>query len=137
MDNLTPEQRHKNMAHIKSKDTKQEQRLRLALWHCGVRYRKNWKVLPGKPDIAITRCKIAVFIDGDFWHGRDIKQIDKQVKSNRSYWLPKIKKNIERDAQVNDQLTEMGWMILRFWESDINKDIDSCIDKIMELIPQF
>lgn len=136
MDNLTKEQRHKNMLHIRSNNTKPEIILRKALWHRGIRYRKNYKGLPGKPDIVITRCKIAIFVDGDFWHGKNMDVIDNQIQSNRSYWLPKIRRNKERDAEVNDTLTEQGWIVLRFWESDIKKRLESCITKILEYVPK-
>lgn len=136
MDNLTKEQRHKNMLHIHSSNTKPEIMLRKALWHKGIRYRKNYKGLPGKPDIVITRCKIAIFVDGDFWHGKNMTVIDNQIQSNRSYWLPKIRRNKERDAEVNDTLTEQGWIVLRFWESDIKKHLESCIAQILEYVPK-
>lgn len=136
MDNLTKEQRHKNMLHIRSNNTKPEIMLRKALWHRGIRYRKNYKGLLGKPDIVITRCKIAIFVDGDFWHGKNMTAIDNQIQSNRSYWLPKIRRNKERDAEVNDALTEQGWIVLRFWESDIKKQLESCIAKILEYVPK-
>ncbi|WP_296956369.1 very short patch repair endonuclease [uncultured Dialister sp.] len=132
MDDLTPEQRHKNMTHIRSQDTKPEVKLRKALWKRGIRYRKNYKLLPGKPDIAITRFRIAVFVDGDFFHGKNIEKIKTQVKSNREYWIPKIERNIERDKQVNDELTELGWLVLRFWESDIKKDLKNCVSSVLE-----
>lgn len=136
MDNLTKEQRHKNMLHIRSNNTKPEIMLRKALWHKGIRYRKNYKGLLGKPDIVITRCKIAIFVDGDFWHGKNMTAIDNQIQSNRSYWLPKIRRNKERDEEVNDALTEQGWIVLRFWESDITKRLESCIAKILEYVPK-
>lgn len=136
MGNLTKEQRHKVMSHIRSSNTKPEIMLRKALWHRGIRYRKNYKGLPGKPDIVITRCKIAIFVDGDFWHGKNMDVIDNQIQSNRSYWLPKIRRNKERDAEVNDALTEQGWIVLRFWESDIKKQLESCIAKILEYVPK-
>lgn len=132
MDVLTKKQRHKNMQHIRSHDTKPEMKLRQALWKMGIRYRKNYAVLPGKPDIAITKCKIAIFVDGDFWHGKNYNHI----QTNREFWIPKLKGNIERDKEVNDQLTEMGWMVIRIWESDIKKDINKCIDIILREIPE-
>lgn len=132
MDDLTPEQRHRNMTHIRSQDTKPEVRLRKALWKRGIRYRKNYKLLPGKPDIAITRFRIAVFVDGDFFHGKNLEKIKTQVKSNREYWIPKIERNMERDKQVNDELLEMGWLVLRLWESDIKKDLDNCVSNIID-----
>lgn len=127
----TPEVMHKIMSSVHSKDTRPERKLRKALWKQGIRYRKNYKNLPGKPDIAITRCKIAIFVDGDFWHGRNIKS----VKTNREYWMAKFKRNQERDREINDLLTEMGWMVMRFWESDLKNDFNGCVNKILEEIP--
>lgn len=135
MDVLTKEQRHKNMSHIRCSNTKPEIMLRKALWHRGIRYRKNYKGLPGKPDIVITRCKIAIFVDGDFWHGKNMDVIDNQIQSNRSYWLPKIRRNKERDAEVNDALTEQGWIVLRFWERDIKTQLEQCVIQILEYVP--
>ncbi len=135
MDNLTKEQRHKNMSHIRASNTKPEIMLRKALWHKGLRYRKNYKELIGKPDIVITRCKIAIFVDGDFWHGKNMDAIEKRIQSHRTYWLPKIRRNRERDAEVNDALTEQGWIVLRFWESDIKKQLEQCVAQILEYVP--
>ena len=135
MDNLTSEQRHKVMSHVRSSNTKPEIMLRKALWHKGIRYRKNYKELIGKPDIVITRCKIAIFVDGDFWHGKNMDAIEKRIQSHRTYWLPKIRRNRERDAEVNDALTEQGWIVLRFWESDIKKQLEQCVAQILEYVP--
>lgn len=136
MDNLTPAQRHKNMKHIRYQDTKPEVILRKALWHRGIRYRKNYSALPGKPDIVLTRPKIAIFVDGDFWHARGHQMHPgEQVKSNKEYWGPKLKSNVERDKEVNDMLTELGWIVLRFWESDIKKNLEGCIQEIFRYLP--
>ncbi len=134
MDDLTPEQRRKNMRAIKSKDTTIELMLRKALWRKGIRYRKNYKLLPGKPDVAITKYRIAVFCDSDFWHGYEWEERNKRIKSNRDYWIPKIERNMERDRQVNEQLTSDGWIVLRFWEWQIRKQLDKCINEIMNTI---
>ena len=131
MDDLTPEQRRKNMRAIKSKDTIIELMLRRALWREGIRYRKNYKSLLGKPDIAITKYRIAIFCDSDFWHGYEWEERNKRIKSNRDYWIPKIERNMERDRQVNAQLTNDGWIVLRFWEWEIKKQLDKCINEIM------
>ena len=135
MDNLTKEQRHKNMSHIRASNTKPEIMLRKALWHKGLRYRKYYKERIGKPDLVITRCKIAIFVDGDFWHGKNMDAIEKRIQSHRTYWLPKIRRNRERDAEVNDALTEQGWIVLRFWESDIKKQLEQCVAQILEYVP--
>ena len=136
MDDMTREQRHKNMSHIRSKDTKPEVLLRKALWKRGIRYRKNYAALPGKTDIALTRYKIAIFVDGDFWHARDHQDSPgEQVASNKEYWQNKLKNNVERDKAVNDVLTEDGWLVLRFWSSDVMKHLDECINQILQYIP--
>ena len=131
MDDLTPEQRRKNMQHIRSTDTSIEIKLRKALWHEGIRYRKNYKALPGKPDIAITKYRIAIFCDSSFWHGRDFDK-KKPVDTNHEYWDSKIKKNMKRDLDVNRQLKEMGWLVLRFWDIEINKQLEMCVNTVLE-----
>jgi len=137
VDDMTKEQRRKNMSHIRAQDTKAEILLRKALWHRGIRYRKNYKDLPGKPDIVLLRYKIAIFADGDFWHARGHKESPgEQVSSNQSYWQKKLKNNVERDKAVNDALTEAGWIVLRFWESDIKKHLDDCVEQILQYIPR-
>ena len=134
MDDLTPEQRRKNMQAIKSKHTPIELSLRKALWSEGIRYRKNYKKLPGKPDIAITQYRIAVFCDSDYWHGYDWENRQAWIKSNREYWIPKIERNMERDRQVNGQLAEAGWIVLRFWEWQIRKQLDVCVNVIIDAV---
>lgn len=132
-DILSKEQRHKNMQHIRAKDTSPEIRLRKALWHKGIRYRKNYAELPGKPDIVLIRWRIAIFVDGDFWHAKDHQEHPgEQIQTNKSYWIKKLTDNVKRDKAVNDELTERGWLILRFWESDIKKDLNKCVDTIMK-----
>jgi len=133
MDNLKPEQRRLNMQRIKSKDTRAEVILRKALWKKGFRYRKNWAVLPGKPDIAITKHKIAIFCDGEFFHGKDF-DTKKKPETNAEYWEEKIKKNIQRDQVVEADLKGMGWTVIRFWSRDIIKDPDSCVKAVEEII---
>ena len=136
MDILNKIQRSHNMAMVKSKNTKAERVLRLALWHRGIRYRKNWRKLPGSPDIVITKYKIAIFVDGDFWHARGHEQAPgEQIATNKDFWKKKLARNVERDKEVNDQLTQAGWLVLRFWESDIKKDIDGVIAEIMKYLP--
>ena len=131
MKNMTDAQRSYNMSRIRSKDTKAEIMLRKALWHRGIRYRKNYRKLPGTPDIALPRQKIAIFIDGDFWHARGHQEHPgEQVRSNKEYWTNHLSRNVEHDKDVNDALTECGWLVLRFWESDIKKDLAGCLDEI-------
>lgn len=135
-DNLTPEQRKKNMQHIKSKDTKIEVKLRKALWERGFRYRKNYKELPGKPDIVFTQYKIVVFCDSEFFHGKDWEVLKPRLEKtqNSEYWLKKISRNMERDDEVNKKLLFEGWTVIRFWGKDILKNTDECIRVIEEAI---
>ncbi|MBQ9814515.1 MAG: very short patch repair endonuclease [Lachnospiraceae bacterium] len=136
MDNLTPEQRHKNMKNIKSKDTKIEVLLRKKLWAKGYRYRKNYKELPGKPDIAITKYKIAVFCDGEFFHGKDWEIIKPRIEkgNNSEYWVNKILRNQKKDDEVNKALNYLGWTVVRFWGKEIKGNVDLCIEAIDELV---
>lgn len=130
MDNHSPEQRHKNMKAIKSKDTKIEVMLRKELWTRGLRYQKNSKKVFGKPDIVFIGKKVAVFCDSEFWHGYDWDNKKKEFKSHQDFWIPKIERNIARDKEANDQLKRAGWTVLRFWGNDIKKDLQACADEI-------
>ena len=136
MDNLTTSQRRKNMQNIRSKDTSIELILRKELWQRGYRYRKNYKDLPGTPDIAITKYKIAIFCDSEFFHGKDWDRLELRLKSgnNSDYWIKKIARNIERDDEVDKALFSKNWTVLRFWGRDIKKHTDECIKVIEEVI---
>ena len=134
MDDLTPEQRKKNMRAIRSKDTMIELALRKALWQRGIRYRKNYKGLIGKPDIVITKYRIAVFCDSDFWHGYDWENRKARIKSNQDYWIPKIERNMKCDREVTATLVEQGWIVLRFWEHTIRKELEECVEDIQEAV---
>lgn len=136
MDRLTPEQRHKNMSRIRNKDSKIELTLRKALWQKGFRYRKNYKQLPGIPDIVLTKYKIAIFCDSEFWHGDNWNELKEQLKKNRNAdkWIRKISRNIERDREVNAQLNAMGWTVMRFWGKDILKRTEQCVKAIEEQV---
>lgn len=131
-DNLTPEQRHKNMTHIKSTNTKIEKDITKALWNLGYRFRKNVKSLPGKPDIAIKKYKIVIFLDSCFWH--KCPEHFKKPKSNLEYWEPKIKRNVERDTEINSYYQHKNWHILRIWEHEVKKDFDNTLIKIKNFI---
>ena len=135
-DVLTPEQRRQNMQHIKSKDTKIEVLRLKALWQRGYRYRKHYDRLQGKPDIDLTKYKIAIFCDGEFFHGKDWEVLKPRLeKSNNSeFWINKISRNRERDEEVNKTLLFMGWTVIRFWGNDIKKHTDECIRGIEETI---
>jgi DNA mismatch endonuclease (patch repair protein) len=124
----------KRMANVSLKGGKSETALAKALWHQGIRYRKNYKKLPGSPDIAITKYKIAVFVDGEFWHGEDWENRKRKLKSNREYWIEKIEENISRDERNDNLLREMGWTPMHFWEKQIKKDLEGCVNKIIDQI---
>ena len=124
------------MKNIHGKDTKIEVILRKALWSKGYRYRKNYKKLPGSPDIALTKYKIAIFCDGEFFHGKDWDTLKKRLeKSNNSeFWINKISRNIERDDEINKKLDFEGWTVIRFWGEDIKKHTDECVKVVEETI---
>ena len=136
MDNLTNEQRRRNMQHIRAKDTGIELKLRKALWKKGYRYRKNDNRLPGKPDISLGKYKIAIFCDGEFFHGKDWEILKPRLENsnNGQYWIDKISKNRERDDQVDKQLLFMGWTVIRFWGKDIMKKTDECVRVVEETV---
>ncbi len=137
MDRLSKEQRHKAMSNIRSKDTSIEIKLRKELWKRGYRYRKNYSKLPGKPDIALTKHRIAIFCDSDFFHGKDWYTVlrPRLLKgSNPEFWEKKILRNMERDKENNLALLNMGWIVIRFWGSEIQKNVESCITVIEECI---
>ena len=124
------------MRHIKSKDTSIEVKLRKELWSRGYRYRKNVSNLPGKPDIVLTKYKIAIFCDSEFFHGKDWEVLKPRLEkgSNSNFWISKISRNRERDDEVNKKLLFMGWTVVRFWGNDIKKNTDECIRVIEETI---
>lgn len=132
MDRHTPSQRSKNMAAIKSAGTKAEIQLAKALWHLGYRYRKNNKAVFGKPDLTLKKHKIAIFIDSEFFHGKDWETEKHRIKSNHEFWYKKIERNIERDKEVNQHLLENGWTILRFWSRDIKTSLPLILQKIQD-----
>jgi len=131
----TPEVTYKIMSAVKSKNTKPEMKLRRELWSRGLRFRVNVKTITGKPDIVFTRAKMAVFCDGDFWHGhnwaiRGLPSLNDELEKYSKYWSLKILTNVERDKKVTFNLEKDGWTVLRFWESDIKEDVTACADEI-------
>ncbi len=127
-----PEVTHKIMSSIPQKDTEPEILLRKALWKKGLRFRKNYTKLPGRPDIVFTKKKIIVFCDGDYWHGhnwaiRGMNSLEEELEKYTPYWKNKILSNIERDKRNTLSLQSMGYTVIRFWESDIRNDIDHCV----------
>ena len=126
----TKEQISRNMKSNKGKDTKPELLLRKELWRRGLRYRKNYKELYGKPDIVFLGTRIAVFVDGKMWHGYDWEHQKDDFKSRRDYWIPKIERNIEHDYEVTQELISLDWLVMRFWDFEIKKNLQECADKI-------
>lgn len=134
MDRHTAEQRHKNMKAIKSKDSKIELALRKELWNRGLHYRKNVKNIFGNPDIAFIGKKVAVFCDGEFWHGYDWENRKNDIDTHHDFWINKIERNIQRDNEVNKRLEKEGWLVIRFWGNEIKKDTALCADKIQNAL---
>ena len=128
MDNLTPEQRRKNMQNIRSEGTRPELLIAKELRRQKIYFAKNVKTITGKPDFVFRRKKVAVFVDSDFWHGHRTRCI--MPKSNCGYWEQKIAGNKERDKQVTRALKKNGWTVIRLWEKDILRNLDKSIKKI-------
>ncbi|WP_418749001.1 very short patch repair endonuclease [Faecalibacillus intestinalis] len=136
MDVLTKEQRRKNMQNIKATDTKIEIILRKALWKKGYRYRKNYNKLPGTPDIVLPKYKIAIFCDGEFFHGKNWNILKKKLENsnNSEFWINKIERNRKRDDEINKRLFFEGWTVIRFWGEEIKKHTEECVKVVEETI---
>lgn len=128
--------RKKIMSHIRGKDTLIEVKLRKELWSRGYRFRKNYKQLPGSPDICLTKYKIAIFCDSEFFHGKDWEVLKPKLErgNNGAYWVKKIQENIDRDDKVDKKLNFLGWTVIHFWGKDVLKNTDECIKVIEETI---
>jgi len=120
------------MKKIRLKNTQPEMILRKELTKLGLRYRLHSANLPGKPDLVLNKFKLVIFIHGEFWHGFEWKKKKPRIKSNRDYWIPKIERTIERDKENVKKLNELGFVVFRFWEQQIKKDLDSCVRQIKE-----
>lgn len=134
-----PQITHKIMSSIPAKNTEPELILRKALWRKNLRYRVNYKKLPGKPDVVFTKYRIAVFCDGDFWHGhnwalRGMRSFEEELSSYSEFWRDKISNNVEHDKAISSALEAAGWLVIRIWESDIRKDLDGCVERIVAAI---
>lgn len=130
--------RSETMARIRSRDMKPELALRHALWAAGFRgYRKNLRGVPGTPDVAFTKRKVAVFVDGDFWHGRDWASARSRLEhgSNPVFWISKIERNMERDREVDAKLRSFGWTVVRLWGSDVLSDPEGCVRTVARYLP--
>jgi len=130
----TTKKRSKMMSKIRGKNTKAELLFRKALWRQNVRYRVDNKKLPGKPDVSIQKYKLAIFIDGEYWHGYDWDERKHKIKTNKGFWVPKIERNMQRDRQVNRQLNNMGYTVFRFWEKEIKNELNKCINDVLVYI---
>lgn len=131
MDKLTPEQRKKCMRSCsKNKGTKPELLLAKTLWAMGLRYRKNDISIFGNPDLSFRKYKLAVFIDGEFWHGKDWQIRKHDIKSNQKFWIEKIERNMKRDHEVDECLISQGWTVFRFWGKDVMKNSETISEKI-------
>ena len=126
-DVMTKSQRSRCMSRIKRRDTKPERLLRSSLWIRGLRYRVDVK-LPGRPDIVFTRARLAIFVDGCFWHGCPVH--GRMPNSNKSYWKPKLLGNMQRDQDNNKKLKDAGWKVLRIWEHELKHDLDDIVKRI-------
>ena len=124
--------RSENMRRIKSKDTSIERLLGKTMWAEGLRYRKQCKDVYGKPDFCFKGKKIAIFCDSEFWHGKKFLEGEK-FKTNKDFWEAKIRRNVERDKEVNRKLREEGWEVIRFWGKEIEYNTQQCIDKIKKV----
>lgn len=129
----TPE-RSKMMKKVRRKDTKEEIVLRKKLWRNGLRYRKDYKELLGTPDIVFIKSKVVVFVDGGFWHGYNWEKQKGRLKSNRKFWISKIERNMQRDRDIDEKLTKEGYIVLRFWSHQIQKQLDYCVESIIEVL---
>lgn len=133
-DSVSREVRRKTMQAVKSKNTKLEEHVSKELWKRGIRFRKNVNSLKGKPDIAIKKYKLVIFLDSCFWHG--CKKHCRYPKTNKDYWISKIEKNKERDQKIKNYYIKKGWNILRIWEHDLKENFINTIEKIQDFIFQ-
>lgn len=131
-DTFTTEQRSRIMRAVKGKDTKLEVKVRSALWRKGLRFRKNVKLLPGKPDIVFTAARLVVFLDSCFWHGCLLHL--RRPASRQDYWQKKIARNMQRDLEVNSAYSGSGWKALRIWEHELKSDFEGCIKVIEDMV---
>ena len=122
------------MQAVKNKDSQIELLLRQELWSRGLRYIKNVNRIYGKPDIVFIGKKVAVFCDSEFWHGYNWEERKKDFKSHQEFWIPKIERNMERDAEVTAQLESEGWTVIRFWGNEIKKNTAQCADIIEKAV---
>ncbi|MBR3355853.1 MAG: very short patch repair endonuclease [Oscillospiraceae bacterium] len=132
----TDEATSKRMANVHLKGGIDEEQLAKALWHAGYRYWRNYKKLPGRPDIALQKYHIAVFVDGEFWHGYDWENRKEKLNRNKKYWIEKIEENIARDKRVDEELQRLGWIPIHFWSKDVKKNLSGCVQVIAKCVSE-
>lgn len=125
----TTPKRSKIMSKIRGKNTKPELAFRKALYAAGYRYRIDYKKLIGKPDIAMPKYKTVIFIDGDYWHGKNWEDRKPKIKTNREFWIAKIERNMQRDREVNMELKRLDYTVFRFWETEVKKNLTLCLEQ--------
>jgi DNA mismatch endonuclease (patch repair protein) len=130
-DNLTPDQRRRSMQRVRNKDTNLEVAVRSELHRRGYRFRKHLRSVPGSPDVVFTRAKVAVFVDGDFWHGY---RFDDWKDTLSPFWSAKIAKNIARDVKTDAELEARGWLVVRVWQHEIKADLSSVVQRIIDVV---
>ncbi len=126
----TPE-RSKTMGKIRGKNTKPELAFRKALYAAGYRYRVDYKKLIGRPDIVLKKYETIIFIDGEYWHGHNWEEKKPKIKTNREFWIAKIERNMQRDREVNIELGRLGYRVFRFWETEIKKNLQKCLNEVL------
>ena len=124
----------RRMGKVGLKKNKAESALSKALWHKGYRYTLNDKKLPGSPDIVLRKYPVAIFVDGEFWHGKDFEKKKERLKNNKAYWIEKIQENIDSDQRVTKELQQRGYIVLRFWDTDVTKHLSYCLDTVEDMI---
>jgi DNA mismatch endonuclease (patch repair protein) len=127
----TTAQRSKNMSKIRAKNSQPELKLRKALWAKRIRFRIHPKNFPGKPDLIINKYRLAIFVDGDFWHGYKWDEKKSTLKTNPNFWIPKIERNMQRDRHVNEQLNANGYTVMRFWEHEVEESLATCVNQVL------
>lgn len=125
------------MSSIRAKNTKPETKLRKALWAIGLRYRMHDRKLPGSPDLVLKKYKLVIFVDGEFWHGKDWETRKLKIKSNPAFWIKKIERNIQRDHEVNARLNRLGYTTMRFWSLEVEKHLGQCIRAILNFVDDY
>lgn len=128
----TTKQQSYKMSQIRSKGTKPEILLKKVIWQAGIRYKTSKKPLLGKPDISLKKYKLVIFVDGDFWHGHDWENRKHTIKSNREFWIAKIERNMQRDQEVNQYYQSKGWIVLRFWDFEVKRELGVCLKKVLD-----